>query len=242
MHPEIHLKGFVTSLIIGGVMIVIVPFFFASLDFASTLEPKAYAQESNNNNSTQVLDDIRSIMRDQQRDMSSINNMTSAQAGRLSELGSTTTKLATQGAYTALSVFFLGIGLVIFGLRMTTRASPKTGKYFNSMIWALTLPVLFLVGFFQFRAISGNSLAIFKTEEPFFLLSFLLYVPIGIILVLLLAQKRIVHAQAVNITPQDKKDPIQEMEKLFMLKEKGVITEEEFQKLKTELLQTRKDG
>lgn len=238
MHPQIHLKECVTSLLFIGVMIVIV-LFSAPLDFASNLEPMAYAQE----NSTLILDDMRAIMRDQQHDLSSINNMSSAQSEALTRMGTQFGKQATQATYTALSVFFLGLGLVIFGLRLTTRAPPKIARFFTIMVWALTLPVCALIGLYQFGVFSDNPITLFRANEPFLLLSFLMYVPITIILVILVGQKRMIHhqaasidAQAASIATQDKRNPIQEIERLVTLKEKGAITNEEFQKLKTELL------
>jgi hypothetical protein len=237
MHPQIHLKECVTSLIIG-VMIVIV-LFSAPLDFASNLEPMAYAQE----NSTLILDDMRAIMRDQQHDLSSINNKSSAQAEALTRMGTELGKEATQATYTALSVFFLGLGLVIFGLRLTTRAPPKVARFFTIMVWALTLPVCALIGLYQVGVLSGNPLTIYRANEPFLLLSFLMYIPISIVLFILLGQRRMIHhqaasvdAQAASIATQDKKNPIQELERLVTLKEKGAITDEEFQNLKKELL------
>jgi hypothetical protein len=58
-----------------------------------------------------------------------------------------------------------------------------------------------------------------------------LYIPIAIIIYLILEQKRIIQDQGAHISR-----PILEMEKLVRLKERGMITEEEFQKLKAELL------
>jgi hypothetical protein len=121
---------------------------------------------------------------------------------------------------------------VIFGLRLTSRTSPQIGRYFTIMVWALTLPVCVLIGLFQYGLITGNSpFAFLRIEEPYFLLSFLLYIPIGIVVFLLVEQKGIVQDQAAQISRS-----IQEMEKLVELKERGMITEEEFRKLKTELL------
>ncbi|MFL6368094.1 MAG: hypothetical protein ACJ72T_06045, partial [Nitrososphaeraceae archaeon] len=187
-------KGFVSSPVIGKMMIIIIitmaiilcaaTFFFAP-DFGA----KAYAQENNNN--TLILEDMRSIMRDQQRDITSIRNTSSVEAGALTQMAASSSRLAIQATYTALSVFFLGIGLVVFGLSLTTRSSPQIGKYFTITVWALTLPVIVLIGLFQYGAITGNSpLAVFR-EEPFLVLSFLMYIPIAIIVFLLLAQKKI---------------------------------------------------
>jgi uncharacterized membrane protein len=234
----------------------------ATFFFAPNFGAKAYAQEEiNNNNNTLILEDLRAIMRDQQRDISSIRNTSSADVEALTNMGTTLAKLTTQGAYTALSVFFLGIGLVVFGLRLTTRTSPQIGRYFTIMVWALTVPVIILVGLFQYGLITGNSpLAFLRIEEPYSLLSFLMYVPIGIVVFMLLAQHRIMHAQAqaaqaaqaqaaqaqaqaqaaqaqaqAKESNQTKKDTVQELERLGSLKQQGMITEEEFQKLKMRL-------
>jgi hypothetical protein len=189
---------------------------------------------------------MRALMRDQQRDISSINNTSSAEVETLTNMGTTLAKLTTQGAYTALSVFFLGISLVVFGLRLTTRTSPQIGRYFTIMVWALTIPVCILVGLFQYGLITGNSpFALFRSEEPYALLSFLMYVPIAIVVFMLLAQHKIMQAQAqaalaaqaqAKGSNQGKKDVPQELERLGSLKQQGLITEEEFLNLKMRLL------
>ena len=151
MYLAIHLKELLSSPVIGKMIIIITLFCAAAaLLFVSNFGAKAYAQENNNNN-TLILEDMRAIMRDQQRDISSISNMTPAQLETLNEINDSSTKYAIQGAYTALSVFFLGIGLVIFGLRLNAKSSPKIGRRFTLMVWALTLPVCILVGLFQYR-------------------------------------------------------------------------------------------
>ena len=228
-------------------------FTFSFSFFAPNIGVMVYAQETNNN-STLILEDMRTIMRDQQRDIASIRNTSSADVEALTNMGTNLAKLTTQGAYTALSVFFLGIGLVVFGLRLTTRTSPQIGRYFTIMVWALTIPVIILVGLFQYGLITGNSpLAFLRIEEPYSLLSFLMYVPIGIVVFMLLAQRKIMHAQAqaaqaaqahaaqaaqaqAKESNQGKNDVFQEFERLGSLKQQGLITEEEFQKLKTRLL------
>src|SRR5215218_1352507 len=253
---SIYKKGFVSSPLTSDIMIKIIiitiyfatffsfsSFSFSSFFFAPNFGAKAYAQEeSNSNNSnTLILEDLRAIMRDQQRDMSSINNMTSAeveliknmeslQLEELKDINTVSTKLATQGAYTALSVFFLGIGLVVFGLRLTSKVAPRIGRSMTIMVWALTIPVIILVGLFQYGVIRGTSL-VSAGEEPFSLLSFILYIPIAIVIFLLLEEKGIKQEQSAHIS-----GPTLEMEKLVRIKERGMITEEEFQKLKAELM------
>ena len=249
LHLAIHMKGFVSSPITNKMIIIIticfVTFFsFSFFFFAPNTGAKAYAQVDNNSNDSNtliILEDMRAIMRDQQRDIASINNMTSAQVEliknmeslqleELKDINTVSTKLATQGAYTALSVFFLGIGLVVFGLRLTSKVAPRIGRSMTIMVWALTIPVIILIGLFQYGVLTGTSL-ISAGEEPFSLLSFLLYIPIAIVIFLLLEEKGIKQEQSAHIS-----GPILEMEKLVGLKERGMITEEEFQKLKAELM------
>ena len=247
LYRLIHVKGFVSSPILVKMMIIIIIVAYAVTSFFEpNIGAKAYAQVGTNSNdsSTLILEDMRTIMRDQQRDIASIRNTSSANIEALTNMGTNLAKLTTQGAYTALSVFFLGIGLVVFGLRLTTRTSPQIGRYFTIMVWALTIPVIILIGLFQYGLITGNSpLAYLRIEEPYSLLSFLMYVPIGIVVFMLLAQRKIMHAQAQAAQAQaqakesqGKNDVFQELERLGSLKQQGLITEEEFQKLKTRLL------
>jgi hypothetical protein len=125
---------------------------------------------------------------------------------------------------------------VIFGLRLTTKGITHLGKYFTLMVWALTIPVMILISVFQVGIVTNSAVKFHETEEPFFILSFLMYIPIGIILFLLIEQKKIIRSQAARLTDQTERNLIQELEKIFTMKEKGMISNEEFQKLKTELL------
>jgi uncharacterized membrane protein len=226
-HRGPHLTSFALSLILGMMMVMVLH--FSPIDFAPKLEQNAYAQEDNN---TRILDDMRTLMRDEFRDTSSIKNSSAAQVDALGRMGIAFGKQATQATYTALGVFFLGLALVIYGLRMTIKAPPKIAKLFTIMVWALTIPVVVLVGLYQFGVISGNPVTVYKTDEPFFLLSFLMYIPIGIVLFMLIGH-RATQPQSANVpTTQERKDPLEEIERLVALKEKGAITEEEFQKLK----------
>jgi Short C-terminal domain len=251
----VHMKEFVSTIMIGK-MIIIITLCAAIFFFPVNFGTNAYAQEINN--TTLILEDMHTIMRDQQGDLSSIRNTSSAELEALTQMSTSFGRLQTQATYTALSVFFLGIGLVVFGLSLTTRSSPQIGKYFTITVWALTVPVIILISLYQYGAITGNSpLAVFRAE-PFLILSFLMYIPIAIIVFLLLAQKKIMHvheaqaahaakvtqeahaaqarAQAAQESSQAKKDPYQELERLGSLKQQGLISEEEFQKLKTRLL------
>src|SRR5215212_2471762 len=263
VHLSIPLKGFVSSTVMGKMMIITIIMAIilcaTTFFFAPNFGAKAYAQEINNDNSTLLLEDMRSIIRDEQRDIASIRNTSSVEAGALTQMAASSSRLAIQATYTALCVFFLGIGLVVFGLSLTTRSSPQIGKYFTITVWALTAPVIMLIGLFQYGAITGNNLLGVFRSDPFLLLSFLMYIPIAIVVFLLLAQKKIMHvhevqaAHAAKVTQeahaaqaraqaaaqessQVKKDPYQDLERLVSLKQQGLISEEEFQKLKMRLL------
>jgi hypothetical protein len=172
----------------------------------------------------------------EEKKASAQENSTAREIEILNEINLTSTKLATQGAYTALSVFFLGVALVIFGLRLTTKGITHLGKYFTLMVWALTIPVMILISVFQVGIVTNSAVKFHETEEPFFILSFLMYIPMGIILFLLIEQKKIIRSQTARLTDQAERNLIQELEKIFTMKEKGMISNEEFQKLKTELL------
>jgi hypothetical protein len=102
----------------------------------------------------------------------------------------------------------------------------------------LTIPVIILIGLFQYGAITGNNplASIRGSEELYYVLSFLLYLPIAILVFVLLVQHRIMHAQSAQVPSQGKKDPYQELERVGSPKQQGFITEEEFQKLKMRLL------
>jgi cbb3-type cytochrome oxidase subunit 3 len=226
IHPERHDYS-------ATILVVILMLFTSIIAFGSGIEEKkASAQE----NSTAVLDDVRTMLRDDRAELSEVKDVMAREIAILSEINLTSTKLATQGVYTALSVFFLGIALVIFGLRMTTKGITHLGKYFTLMVWALTIPVLILISVFQVGIVTNSAVKFHETEEPFFILSFLMYIPIGIILFLLIEQKKIIRSQAARLTDQAERNLIQELEKIFTMKENGMISNEEFQKLKTELL------
>ena len=132
----------------------------------------AHGQE----NSTVILNDIQTML--------------SKQTSSQQKIAASPSKSATQGAYITLSVFFLGISLVVFGLRMTMKGAQNFGKYFNLMILALTVPVLVLVTIYQIGITTHYRIILYATDEPYLIVSFLLYIPIGIILFLLASHKR----------------------------------------------------
>ncbi|MFL6455890.1 MAG: hypothetical protein ACJ71G_02845 [Nitrososphaeraceae archaeon] len=146
------------------------------------------------------------VLREQGQSISEIKNLTSLQMKMLNQFATSANRASTQGAFVALSVFFLGIALVLFGLRLTARAAKSIGNYFNLMMWALTLPVLSLVAVYQVGILTGNPIAIYKQDEPFFFISLLLLIPIGIVLFLLVFQKKIIAHLNTSTSQHEKID------------------------------------
>jgi hypothetical protein len=155
-------------------------------------------------NATLTSDKMSIVLREQGQSISEIKNLTSIQMKMLSQFATSASRSSTQAAFVALSVFFLGIVLVLFGLRLTTRAAKLVGNYFNLMMWALTLPVLALVAVYQVGILTGNPIAIYKQDEPFFFISLLLLIPIGIVLFLLIFQKRIIAHLSASTSHHEK--------------------------------------
>jgi hypothetical protein len=85
------------------------------------------------------------------------------------------------------------MALVVFGLRLTVRATAKeTSIYFKIMMWGLITPVIAIIAIYQIGILTGSRILEFvKTNEPFFFISLLLWIPAGIVLFLLIAEQRI---------------------------------------------------
>jgi hypothetical protein len=83
VHLSNHLKGFVSSTVIGKMMMITIIMAIilcaTTFFFGPNFGAKAYAQEINNDNSTLLLEDMHSIIRDQQRDIASISNSSSTE-------------------------------------------------------------------------------------------------------------------------------------------------------------------
>jgi hypothetical protein len=146
----------------------------------------AHGQE----NSTTSLKELQNMQSNQGAEIAAIKNTTAAQNKVFEKIATSLSKSATQGAYTALSVFFLGIALVVLGLRMSLKAAQNFGRYFNLMVWALTVPVLTLIVIFQIGIATGNKVMFYTMDEPYLVISFLLYIPLGIIIFLLVTHGR----------------------------------------------------
>jgi hypothetical protein len=142
-------------------------------------------------NSTEQIVQLRSLISKQSDDMKAIRNSTSAEVQLLKSIAQGAAKTSTQVMGTTLSVFLLGVTLILYGLRLTLRAPKQTGRYFKAMMWALITPVIALIAVYQIGTILGTPIEIYKADEPFFFISVLLLIPVAIIIFLLIAERRL---------------------------------------------------
>jgi len=135
----------------------------------------------------------RSISSNQSDDIKAIKNSMSEEVQLLKNMTQGFAKTSTQASFAGLGVFLLGITLVLYGLRLTVRATSKeTSIYFKVMMWALITPVLILTAIYQLGILTGVPLLeFFKTNEPFFFISLLLWIPAAVIIFLMIAEHRI---------------------------------------------------
>lgn len=155
--------------------------FFVTLDLGAD----AHGQE----NTTATPSEIQTMPSNQTSELALIKNITSTQNKVFEKMAESLTKSSIQGAITAMSVFFLGIALVVLGLRMTSRVQ-NFGKYFNLMVWALTIPVLVIIVVYQIGIVTNNPIMFYASGEPYILISSLMYIPLGIVLFLLISHSR----------------------------------------------------
>src|SRR6476646_11125183 len=144
-----------------------------------------YGQE----NSTAAPSDTQTSPSNQTSELALIQNITSTQNKVFEKMAETLTKSSIQGAITAMSVFFLGIALVVLGLRMTSRVQ-NFGKYFNLMVWALTIPVLVIIVVYQIGIVTNNPIMFYASGEQYILISSLMYIPLGIVQFMLISHSR----------------------------------------------------
>jgi len=151
----------------------------------------SHTQLNSISNSTEQIIQLRSLISKQSDDMKAIRNSTSAEVQLLKSIVQGAAKASTQVMGTTLSVFLLGVTLILYGLRLTLRAPKQTGRYFKAMMWALITPVIALISVYQIGTLLGTPIEIYKADEPFFFISVLLLIPVAIIIFLLIAERRL---------------------------------------------------
>ena len=168
----------------SGVTIIVLLFagtFIISLGLGADV----HGQENTSASPTE----IQTMPSNQSSDIEIIKNITSTQNKVFEKMAVSITKSSTQGAITAMSVFFLGIALVVLGLKMTSRVQ-NFGKYFDLMVWALTIPVLVMIIIYQIGIVTNNPIMFYASGEPYILISSLMYIPLGIVLLMLISHSR----------------------------------------------------
>jgi hypothetical protein len=140
----------------------------------------------------QVSSQERNISSNQSGDIRAIKNSMSEQVHLLKNMTQAFARTSTQASFATLCVFLLGLTLLLYGLRLTVKATSKeTSKYFKVMMWALIVPVIVIIAIYQFGIVAGNSLDFIEINEPFFLISLILWIPAGIVIFLLVVEKRV---------------------------------------------------
>ena len=134
----------------------------------------------------------RNISSNQSGDVRAIKNSVSEQVHLLKNMTQAFERASTQASFATLCVFLLGLTLLLYGLRLTVKATSKeTSLYFKVMMWALISPVIVIIAIYQLGIVGGSSLDFIEINEPFFLISLILWIPAGIVIFLLVVEKRV---------------------------------------------------
>jgi len=140
----------------------------------------------------QVSFQERNMSSNQSGDITAIKNSMSEQVHLLKNMTRAFARASTQASFATLCVFLLGLTLLLYGLRLTVKATSKeTSMYFKVMMWALILPVIVVIAIYQLGIVGGKSLDFIKINEPFFLISLILWIPAGIVIFLLVVEKKV---------------------------------------------------
>ena len=142
-------------------------------------------------NSTDQMLRLHSVISNQSDDIKAIRNSTFTQVQVLKSTAEGFAMSSAQIMFTTLSVFLLGVTLIIYGLRLTLRAPKQTSVYFKAIMCALISPVVILVLVYQLGIAVGAPLEIYKAAKPLLLVSLLLWIPTGAIIFLLIADNKL---------------------------------------------------
>lgn len=134
---------------------------------------------------------LQSVISNDSDDIKAIRNSTAAQVQVLKSMAEAFAQQSAQIMYATLGVFLLGVTLIIYGLRLTLRAPKQTSRYFKAMMCALLSPVIVIVLVYQLGIAFGSPLEIYKILPPLLLITLLLWIPIGIIVFLLVADNKL---------------------------------------------------
>jgi hypothetical protein len=142
-------------------------------------------------NSTGQTVRLNSVISNHSDDIKAIRHSTAAEVQVLKSMTEAFAQQSAQIMYTTLGVFLLGVTLIIYGLRLTLRAPKQTSRYFKAMMCALLSPVIVIVLSYQLGIAFGSPLEIYTILPPLLLITLLLWIPIGVIVFLLVADNRL---------------------------------------------------
>jgi amino acid transporter len=146
----------------------------------------ARAQLNEPQNLTNSLQRVEDLMLKDLEDMKNLRNLTLTEIQSLNALLEGVSKSSTQAVFIAVLVFFIGVALMVFGLRLTLKSAGELGKIFSIMMWALIIPVILILFLYQVSIVSGNRGFIARSEEPFIIVTLILWIPTTLVLFLLL--------------------------------------------------------
>jgi len=174
-------------------------FFFTFTTFSTTLLGyvtyfdrlgPAFAASPQVNSTSDIASQIvqlKNIASNQSSDIKDMKKLMSQEVQLLKSMGQEFDKTATQSSFAALGVFFLGLTLVIFGLKLTLKATDRrTSRYFKAMMLALIIPVIVLLVSYQV------GIPIYKAGDSFFFTSLLLFIPAAMIIFLIIAEGKLI--------------------------------------------------
>jgi len=148
---------------------------------------ESQSQINSTSNFTNYMVQQKNLVSNLSSDIKDIKKFSSEQVRLLKSLGQGFSKTTTQASFTSLGVFFLGITLVIYGLRLTLKGTDRrTSRFFKAMMWGLITPVIALIALYQI------GIPIYKSDDSFFFISVLLMIPAAIIIFLLIAERRLI--------------------------------------------------
>jgi len=173
----------ILTFVAGNLLILI-------LDYTTSSDREAAAVPLSNFAGKTVR--LQSVISNHSDDIKVIRNSTSAQVQVLKSMVEAFVISSAQIMYTTLGVFLLGVTLIIYGLRLTLRAPKQTSRYFKAMMCALVSPVIIIVLVYQLGIAFGSPLEIYRIVPPLLLITLLLWIPIGIIVFLLVADNKLI--------------------------------------------------
>jgi hypothetical protein len=165
--------------------------YVTNIDRTIAASETTHTQLKSISNSTDQMARLQSLISNQSDDIKAIRNSTSAEVQLFKSITQGSAKTSTQIMFTTLSVFFLGVTLIIYGLKLTLRAPKQTSRYLKVVMWALITPVIALIAIYQIGTLLGTPIEIYKVDEPFFFISVLLLIPVAIIIFLLIAERKL---------------------------------------------------